>query len=111
LWEVALPIIVRIPPPLRKYTGGAESVETMARNLAELLDSLTQKYPGFKQTLCTPDGTLQRFMNIYVNDEDIRFLGGATYAFQDGDEVLLIPAIAGGSPPSVAYVVATDWPG
>jgi molybdopterin synthase sulfur carrier subunit len=104
-----LSIIVRIPPPLRKYTGGAESVETTARNLAELLDGLGQKYPGFKQTLCTPDGTLQRFMNIYVNDEDIRFLGGAKYDFQDGDEVLLIPAIAGGGLPPAARVVGTGW--
>jgi molybdopterin synthase sulfur carrier subunit len=106
-----LSIIVRIPPPLRKYTGGAESVETTARNLAELLDGLAQKYPGFKQTLCTPDGTLQRFMNIYVNDEDIRFLGGAKYAFQDGDEVLLIPAIAGGSLLPAPRVVPIGWQG
>jgi molybdopterin synthase sulfur carrier subunit len=106
-----LSIIVRIPPPLRKYTGGAESVETTARNLAELLDGLAQKYPGFKQTLCTPDGTLQRFMNIYVNDEDIRFLGGAKYAFQDGDEVLLIPAIAGGSSLPAPRVVPIGWQG
>jgi molybdopterin converting factor small subunit len=106
-----LSIIVRIPPPLRKYTGGAESVETTARNLAELLDGLAQKYPGFKQVLCTPDGTLQRFMNIYVNEEDIRFLGGAKYIFQDGDEVLLMPAIAGGSSLRAARVVPTGWQG
>ena len=104
-------IIVRVPPPLRKYTGGVESVETTARNLSELLDGLVQKYPGFKQTLCTPDGTLQRFMNIYVNDEDIRFLGGLKYAFQDGDEVLLIPAIAGGSSLQPPRVVPAGWQG
>ena len=104
-------IIVRIPPPLRKYTGGAENVETTAGNLAELLDGLEQKHPGFKQTLCRPDGTLQRFMNIYVNDEDIRFLGGAKYAFQDGDEVLLVPAIAGGSSLRAPRVVPIGWQG
>jgi molybdopterin synthase sulfur carrier subunit len=106
-----LSIIVRIPPPLRKYTGGAESVETMARNLAELLDGLAQKYPGLGQTLCTPEGALQRFMNIYVNEEDIRFLGGAKYAFQDGDEVLLMPAIAGGSSRRAACVVSAGGQG
>ena len=89
-------ITVRIPPPLRKFTGGTESVETSARNLAELFDGLEQKYPGIKASLCTPDGAPHRFVNIFVNDEDIRFLGGIEYSFQDGDEILLVPAIAGG---------------
>ena len=89
-------IKLRIPPPLRKFTAGAETFESPARNLPELFDALEAKYPGIKGNLCQADGTPQRFINIYVNDEDIRFLGGASYAFQDGDEVLLIPAIAGG---------------
>ena len=91
-------ITVRIPPPLRKYTEGAETVETSARNLSELFDGLDQKYPGLKKVLCAEDGMPQRFLNIYVNDEDIRFLGGLQYSFNEGDEVLLIPAIAGGAP-------------
>lgn len=91
-------IIVRIPPPLRKYTQGAESFETAAQNLTELFDGLEQKFPGFKKVLCAEDGTPHRFLNIYVNDEDIRFLGGLQYSFNDGDEILLIPAIAGGAP-------------
>lgn len=90
-------IIIRIPPPLRKFTGGAETVESTARNLAELFEGLEEKCPGIKPALCRPDGTPQRFINIYVNDEDIRFLGGTQYAFRDGDEILLIPAIAGGA--------------
>lgn len=89
-------ITVRIPPPLRKFTAGAEAVESAARNLAELFEGLEQKFPGIKQALCSTDGTPQRFINIYVNDEDIRFLGGMQYAFRDGDEILLIPSIAGG---------------
>jgi molybdopterin synthase sulfur carrier subunit len=93
-----LPITIRIPPPLRKYTDGADVVETTARNLGELFEGLDQKFPGIKKVLCAEDGTPQRFLNIYVNEEDIRFLGGVQYSFQDGDEVLLIPAIAGGSP-------------
>jgi len=89
-------ITLRIPPPLRKFTAGAETFQCAARNLSELFDALEGKYPGIRQNLCQADGTPQRFLNIYVNDEDIRFLGGAGYTFQDGDEVLLIPAIAGG---------------
>jgi len=91
-----LSIMLRIPPPLRKFTAGAETFESGAHNLSELFDALETRYPGIKQNLCLADGTPQRFLNIYVNDEDIRFLGGVRYAFQDGDEVLLIPAIAGG---------------
>lgn len=89
-------IIVRIPPPLRKYTGGAESVQTSAQNLSELFDGLERQFPGIRESLCESDGQPRRFVNIFVNDEDIRFLGGMKYTFQDGDEVLLIPAIAGG---------------
>lgn len=91
-----MPITVRIPPPLRRYTGGAEIVEFPAGNLSELFDGLEQKYPGIRQVLCADDGSPRRFLNIYVNDEDIRHLGGREYAFRDGDEVLLLPAIAGG---------------
>ncbi len=90
-------ITVRIPPPLRKFTGGAETVESAASTLAELFDGLEQAYPGIKSFLCAPDGTPHRFVNVFVDDEDIRFLGGMQYRFQDGDEVLLIPAIAGGT--------------
>jgi molybdopterin synthase sulfur carrier subunit len=92
-----LPITIRIPPPLRKFTGGVEAVELTAGNLAQLFDGLEQKFPGIKQNLCTPEGKPHRFVNVYVNEEDIRFLGGSEYAFHDGDEILLIPAIAGGS--------------
>jgi sulfur-carrier protein len=93
-----LSITIRIPPPLRKFTAGTESVESAAKNLLELFDGLEQKFPGIKKNLCTPEGKPHRFVNIYVNDEDIRFLGGGEYAFHDGDEILLVPAIAGGSP-------------
>jgi sulfur-carrier protein len=102
-----LPITIRIPPPLRKYTDGADVVETTARNLGELFEGLDQKFPGIKKVLCADDGTPQRFLNIYVNEEDIRFLGGVQYNFQDGDEVLLIPAIAGGAP-EIAFLSLQD---
>lgn len=89
-------ITIRIPPPLRKFTSGTETVETAAQNLAELFAGLESKFPGIRAALCAADGTPHRFLNVYVNEEDIRFLGGARYAFRDGDEILLIPAIAGG---------------
>jgi len=91
-----LPITVRIPPPLRRYTGGVETAQFSVAHLAELFDGLEKKFPGIKPALCDVQGAPQRFLNIYVNDEDIRFLGGMQYKFQDGDEVLLVPAIAGG---------------
>ncbi len=89
-------ITVRIPPPLRRYTDGVDAIQCSASHLAELFDGLEKKFPGIKPALCGADGAPQRFLNIYVNDEDIRFLGGMQYKFQDGDEVLLVPAIAGG---------------
>jgi molybdopterin synthase sulfur carrier subunit len=95
-------ITLRIPPPLRKFTAGDETFECAARNLSELFDALESKYPGIKGKLCTQDGSPQRFLNIYVNEEDIRFLGGVRYAFRDGDEILLVPAIAGGCGRSLA---------
>ena len=91
-----MPVKIRIPPPLRRFTGGAESFETSAQNLSELIDKLEENFPGIRSTLCNADGKLHRFINVYVNDEDIRFLGGPQYNFQEGDEVLLIPSIAGG---------------
>jgi sulfur-carrier protein len=94
--EVRLSINLRIPPPLRKFTAGRDTFATTAQNLTELFDALEKEFPGIKKSLCQADGSPQRFVNIYVNDEDIRFLGGAGYTFQDGDEVLLVPAIAGG---------------
>ena len=93
---------IKIPPPLRKFTGGLETVEVSAGNLNELFEALEGQFSGIKEALANPDGTPKRFINIYVNDEDIRFLGGAGYAFREGDEILLIPAIAGGSGPSTA---------
>lgn len=92
-------ITIHIPPPLRRFTGGVDKVEFAAGNLGELFETLENRFPGIKRNLCSPEGTPLRFVNFYVNDEDIRFLGGGQYAFRDGDEVLIIPAIAGGCGP------------
>ncbi len=90
-------ITVQIPTPLRRLTNGTASVACEAANLQELLTALDQKFPDLRPHLRDESGEVRRFLNIYVNDEDIRFLGGAAYAFQEGDEVLLVPSIAGGS--------------
>ena len=89
-------IKVRVPPALTKGSSGSDTLEMTAANLSELLAGLETHYPGVKKSICDEAGKLNRFINVYVNDEDIRFLGGEQYKFQDGDEVLLIPSIAGG---------------
>jgi molybdopterin converting factor small subunit len=89
-------IKVRVPPALTKGASGSDNLELTAANLNELLGALETRYPGVKKSICDEAGKLNRFINVYVNDEDIRFLGGEAYKFQDGDEVLLIPSIAGG---------------
>jgi len=89
-------ITVQIPTPLRRLTAGMASVNCDAANLNELLAALDQKFPDLRPHLRDESGEVRRFLNIYVNEEDIRFLGGAAYAFQQGDEVLLVPSIAGG---------------
>lgn len=87
---------VKIPTPLQKFTAGAESVACAAATLPALLTELTTRFPDLKDRLCEPDGRPRRFFNVYVNDEDIRFLGGNNYQFTSKDEVLILPSIAGG---------------
>jgi molybdopterin synthase sulfur carrier subunit len=89
-------ITVQIPSALRRHTGGTAKVSCSAGNLDELFSNLDQQFPSLKAHLRDESGQIRRFLNVYVNEEDIRFLGGATYVFQDGDEVLLVPSIAGG---------------
>ena len=87
---------VLIPTPLQKLTKNQATVECDGSSISELLDSLEQNCPGIKARLCDDHGELRRFVNFYVNNEDIRFLEGQKTALQDGDEVSIIPAIAGG---------------
>lgn len=87
---------VQIPSALRRHTEGVGSVDCDASTLDELFSALDEKFPALKQHLRDETGQVRRFLNVYVNEEDIRFLGGNQYAFQDGDEVLLVPSIAGG---------------
>ena len=89
-------IKVRIPTPLRPLTRGQGEVETQGINVAELIENLNAAHPGVKERLCDENGDLRRFVNVYVNEEDIRFLKGKETALKDGDEVSIVPAIAGG---------------
>lgn len=88
-------IDVRIPTILRTYTEGAKVVEAKGDTLADLIDNLDAAHPGLKGRL-VENGSLRRFVNIYVNDEDVRFLGGLEAELGDGDEVTVLPAVAGG---------------
>ena len=87
---------VRIPTPLQKLTNGQAEVESGGATVAALLEQLNRQYPGLKERLCDESGKLRRFVNVFVNEEDIRFLQGDQTAIKDGDEVSIIPAIAGG---------------
>ena len=85
-----------LPTALARHTDGQKSFESEAENLPGLLAEFDTKFPALSTQIKDDDGKLRKFINIYINDEDIRFLGGDAYAFQDGDEVMLIPSIAGG---------------
>ncbi|MBD2092505.1 MoaD/ThiS family protein [Microcoleus sp. FACHB-1515] len=87
---------VLIPTPLQKFTQDKATVECDGGTINELLDSLEQNCPGIKARLCDDQGQLRRFVNFYVNSEDIRFLDGANTALKEGDEVSIVPAVAGG---------------
>ena len=89
-------IKVRIPTPLRPLTKGQGEVESAAANIVDMIGSLDATYPGLKNRLCDEKGDLRRFVNIYVNEEDIRFLNGKETSLKDGDEVSIVPAIAVG---------------
>jgi sulfur-carrier protein len=88
-------IEVRIPTILRTYTGGAKAVDGAGGSLAELIDDLERNHPGIKDRLID-GGDLRRFVNVYVNDEDVRFTGGLETSLSDGDSVVVLPAVAGG---------------
>lgn len=90
-------VTVRIPSPLRKLTGGASEIEAAADSIVNLLSALESAYPGMRERLCDETGTVRRFVNIYVNDEDIRFLSNQSTPLKDGDQVSIVPAIAGGA--------------
>jgi sulfur-carrier protein len=89
-------VMVRIPTPLRAVTKGAAEVHASADTIGDLIEDLERQYPGLRERLVEDGGSLRRFINIYVNQEDIRFLQGTKTALREGDEVSIVPAIAGG---------------
>ena len=96
-------IEVRIPTILRSYTDGEKAVDGKGETLSDLFDDLDSRHSGLRDRLIGPDGALNRFVNVYLNDEDVRFLGGIATPLADGDVVTILPAVAGGS----AYVETT----
>lgn len=87
---------VLIPTPLQKFTNDEATVDCEGGDIVELMDTLESKFPGIKKRLCDDSGELRRFINFYVNSEDIRFLDNKETALKDGDEVSIVPAVAGG---------------
>ena len=87
---------VRVPTPLRRYTAGSGAVEADGATVAALVDDLDKRYPGMKDRICDEAGQVRRFVNIFVNGEDIRFLKHLDTPLKAGDELSIVPAIAGG---------------
>ena len=100
-------IEVRIPTILRQYTGGEKAVAGTGDTLADLLTDLDARHPGLRERL-VKDGSLHRFVNVYVNDEDVRFLGSLDAKLSDGDNVTILPAVAGGASGSTALAAVAD---
>ncbi|MEI7893710.1 MAG: MoaD/ThiS family protein [Myxococcales bacterium] len=89
-------ILVRIPTPLRSLTGGADEVFASGSTIAEIVDDLETKHPGLRERLLDAKG-VRRFINLYVGEEDIRFRDGLRTAVKDGDQISIVPAVAGGA--------------
>ena len=90
-------VLVRVPTPLRRLTGGADKGEVEGSSLSIVIDGLDSLYAGFRERLCSNDGELREFVNIYLNGEDVRFLQGLETATKSGDEISIVPAVAGGA--------------
>ena len=90
-------VMVRIPTPLRRLTQGEDKVSVDGANLGEIVDALEAQFAGIKDRLCDDSGELRNFVNIYINGEDVRFLDGLNTDTSDGDEISVVPAVAGGS--------------
>ena len=92
-----MPVTVRIPTVLRTATGGHKTVSLEGATVGDVLGRLVEDHPGVREQVFTSDGTLHRFLNVYVNDDDVRYTGGLQTAVAPGDEVTLLPAVAGGA--------------
>jgi molybdopterin synthase sulfur carrier subunit len=91
-----MPVPVRIPTPLRKLTDNQEVVQVDGANIREVINSLESAFPGLKERICDDQNQIRRFVNVFVNEEDIRFLQESETPVKSGDEISIVPAIAGG---------------
>jgi molybdopterin synthase sulfur carrier subunit len=91
-----MPVVVRIPTPLRSLTKGNAQVQADGPTVIDLIADLERQYPGLQERIVDESGEIRRFVNVYVNQEDVRFLDGDKTALKDGDEVAIVPAMAGG---------------
>jgi molybdopterin synthase sulfur carrier subunit len=87
---------VRVPTPLRKFTQGADEVSAQGNNIRAIVDDLDKNFPGIKERICDETGKIRRFVNVYVNGDDIRFLQNLETSLKEGDNISIVPAIAGG---------------
>lgn len=99
-------VTVRVPTPLRSFTNGAEEVAIEGNNIQEIVDNLEANHNGIKERLCDENGKIRRFLNVYINDEDIRFMQNQDTAVKDGDTISIVPAIAGGKKDSLSLILA-----
>ncbi|HHT9104932.1 MAG TPA: MoaD/ThiS family protein [Candidatus Wujingus californicus] len=91
-----MPVSVRIPTPLRTLTKGADEVKVNGNNIKDIIENLEANYKGIKERICDEKGQIRRFINFYLNDEDIRFMDNLNTPVKDGDNISIVPAIAGG---------------
>ena len=92
-----MPVTVKVPTPLRKFTAGSESVSGNGATVGALIEDLEKRYAGIRERICDEQGRVRRFVNLYINGEDIRFLQQLDTKVKDGDEISIVPAIAGGA--------------
>jgi molybdopterin converting factor small subunit len=92
-----MPVTIEIPTALRRFTDGAPKIDCSAGTVAEALNELTARFPAIARHVRDDTGQIRQFLNVYLNEEDIRFLGGESCSLKEGDRVLLVPSIAGGS--------------
>jgi sulfur-carrier protein len=93
---MVMSVRVRVPTPLRKFTQGVDEVKAQGNNIRSIVEDLEKNYPGIKERICDETGKVRRFVNVYVNGDDIRFLQNLETALKEGDNISIVPAIAGG---------------
>ena len=99
---------VRVPTPLRKFTNGADEVNAQGNNVRALVEDLDRNFPGIKERICDETGKIRRFVNVYVNGDDIRFLQNLETSLKEGDNISIVPAIAGGMCPPPRLFIWLD---